>query len=412
MINSVVVVAASTVLFSSMVIVALLRKYGTVGRLSKNKHWLKAKVFFSMAYAGRAFGCSAHRQQLGFFCARYAADTIFGAVTLEVSWKAISQRSSEAIKMVRIESEDQSVFGKRTILGQHGLENAQVFSDANLAKLIDKAPKEYLFAHTMGDDCCQRESWSDLIIPEHLTGTELLEIVKRGKIWINLINIHKFDEECATVLDDLYSQLARQVPSFAPLFRKGTLLISSANAQVFYHADASPNLLWHIRGEKKVFVYPADDPHFISYEDLEKIFTREAHEEVDYDPSFDASATSYTLKPGQFISWPQNSPHRVENLGSFNVSLNTEFNTKESQRKEQIYSWHRFLRSRGWLVGEPSVAQQGVTALLKATALRVTRKLGLWQPVFKTMAYSGTVCGEAAEGFRLDSTSHQHKKTA
>lgn len=303
--------------------------------------------------------------------------------------------------MVQIEAQDQGEFGKKVIIGQHGLQAAEVFSDRNLERLLDKAPRDYLFAHTMGDDPCQRESWCDLAIPEHLSGADLLSIVKKGKIWINLINVHNFDDDCAQVLDSLYDQLAQQVPSFAPLFRKATLLISSASAQVFYHADANPNLLWHIRGEKKVFVYPTNDTDYIGLEDLEKIFTREAHEEVDYEPSFDDGAGVYTLTPGQFIHWPQNSPHRVVNLDSYNVSLNTEFNTTQSLRKEHIYCWHRFLRLRGWLSERPSTAEQGLRAFLKATALRITRKLGLWQPAFKTMTYGGEVCAEAPAGFRL-----------
>lgn len=304
--------------------------------------------------------------------------------------------------MVQVKASDRDEFGKKVIIGRHSLADAEVFSDANLAKLIDKAPREYVFAHTMGDDPCRRESWCDLTVPEQLTGAELISIVKRGKIWINLINVHKYDEECAEVLARLYQQLGEQVPRFKPLFRKATLLISSASAQVFYHADANPNLLWHIRGEKKVYIYPNNDPHYISYEDLEKIFTREIHEEVDYDPSFDEGASAYTLKPGQFIQWPQNCPHRVVNLNSYNVSLNTEFNSKESLRKEHIYSWHRFLRLRGWLSKNPNVAIAGPVAFVKAAALRITRKMGLWQPVFKTMTYGGAVCKEAPLGFTLN----------
>lgn len=314
--------------------------------------------------------------------------------------------------MIQIESKNRSEFGKKVITGQHELAGAEVFSDENLARLIDKAPREFVFAHTMGDDPCQRDSWCDLAVPKELSGLELIEIVKHGKIWINLINVHKYDTECAKVLDQLYYEIAGQVPSFQPLFRKATLLISSASAQVFYHADANPNLLWHIRGQKKVFVYPHNNPHYISYEDLEKIITREAHEEVDYDPSLDDGAGVYTLSPGQFIQWPQNSPHRVVNLDSYNVSLNTEFNTKESLRKEHIYAWHRFLRVRGWLGSNPSMAETGLVPFLKATALRITRKLGLWQPSFKTMAYGGTVCKDAPQGFRLNGEEHQQKKSA
>ncbi|MBL6432514.1 MAG: hypothetical protein HPM95_21345 [Alphaproteobacteria bacterium] len=85
--------------------------------------------------------------------------------------------------------------------------------------------------------------------------------------------------------------------------RQLRILISSPNARVYYHADVRPGLL-HIRGEKRIWLYPARTPS--SPEELERIITTAAGEEIAYDPSFDEAATVIDLTPGDGLFWPLN----------------------------------------------------------------------------------------------------------
>lgn len=98
-------------------------------------------------------------------------------------------------------------------------------------------------------------------------------------------------------------------------------MISSPTAMVYYHCDATTNILWHIRGLKRIWVYPACDERFISQRLMEDIFASVMDEEVPYDPSFDDDAVAFDLKPRDVVSWPFNAPHRIMNLGTVNVSL-------------------------------------------------------------------------------------------
>jgi hypothetical protein len=154
------------------------------------------------------------------------------------------------------------------------------------------------------------------------------------------------------------------------------VLISSPQALVYYHADAPANMLWHIRGRKRIWIYPALDPRYLAREMLEDIFAGVRHEYVPYEPSFDAAATSYDLEPGQFASWPHNAPHRVSNLEGLNVSLSTEHFTAESLQRQRVYVANRFLRTRLG-VRNPSPREDGALALVKTLSHRVAARLGL-----------------------------------
>ena len=63
-----------------------------------------------------------------------------------------------------------------------------------------------------------------------------------------------------------------------PLASRGTLLISSPRALVYYHADGPASALWHIRGRKRIWIYPALDGRYIQRELLEDIFAGVRHE--------------------------------------------------------------------------------------------------------------------------------------
>lgn len=143
---------------------------------------------------------------------------------------------------------------------------------------------------------------------------------------------------------------------------------------VYYHADAPPNILWHMQGKKRVWVYPAHDERFATQESLEKVFSRERNEDLPYSPAFDRFAEVYDLEPGQVLTWPQNGPHRVQNLEGVNVSLSTEHYTSEAQKREWVYAANRFFRS-SWHLPTRSTSIDGPAAHAKTFLFRALRKL-------------------------------------
>jgi hypothetical protein len=156
------------------------------------------------------------------------------------------------------------------------------------------------------------------------------------------------------------------------------VLISSANAQVFYHLDVALVSLWQIRGQKRVWVYPPEEP-YVGPEALEKIVLRETAEQFDFNPQWDAGAAVYDLTPGSMVTWKQNAPHRIENGPMLNVSLSIEFMTAPALLRANVIYGNGVLRRKlGWT---PALkAGAGPANLGKLLIARAAKAAGLIKP--------------------------------
>ena len=263
---------------------------------------------------------------------------------------------------------DADAFGKKTVLTHHRLHEDAMFSDDGLADLLDRYPREKLGIYTMGHDPKDfrtfRKGTADSV-----SGADLLEVAKAGRIWLNLRAVNSELSDYSAFCDDMFGELEAGTPGLNTFKRDMGVLISSPDAQVFYHLDVPLVMLWQIRGRKRVWLYPPERP-FVSDMDLERVVLRETEEEFEYDASFDAGADMYDLEPGQMVTWPQNAPHRVHNHSMMNVSLSVEFMTWPAiVRANAIYA-NGVLRRL--LKADPRIDRDGaMTQLLKAGFARV-----------------------------------------
>ncbi|WP_295682074.1 hypothetical protein [uncultured Nevskia sp.] len=266
-------------------------------------------------------------------------------------------------------------FGQQPVLGQHRLHDQALFSDDALIALLDRFPRQHLYAHSMGNDPARLEDNHRVAIGD-IDGAALLTAVKAGRLWLNLTRIDRAEAPYRQLISSLYEALSAQIPGFMPDASQGTLLISSPEALVYYHADAPASVLWHIRGRKRVWVYPALDHRYLAPELLEDIFAGVRHEYLPYLPAYDHAAVVHDLRPGQWLAWPQNAPHRVSNLDSVNVSLSTEHFTAASRRRFRVRVANRWFRIRlGFR--ELSTREDGAMAWAKTLTQRMARNLGL-----------------------------------
>jgi hypothetical protein len=65
-----------------------------------------------------------------------------------------------------------------------------------------------------------------------------------------------------------------------------------------------------------------------------------------YDPAFDRQALVFELEPGQMLTWPLNSPHKVQNEDCMNISVTTEHWTPENRRAQKVHLANAVLRHR------------------------------------------------------------------
>lgn len=275
----------------------------------------------------------------------------------------------------------------RSLLARHRLHDLDLFNDDALIDLLDRYPRNRLQAWTMGTDPLRREDWQP-VDTDDVSGKEMLEAVRSGRLWYNILRLDLFERRYRDIVDQLYAEMARAYPGFQPLSAVGTLLLSSPNAMVYYHADGPPTTLFHIRGRKRMWIYPMEE-RFVSQQLLEEIFGSAMDEEIPYSPEFDKAADVFDLTPGDMVWWPQNAPHRIENLDSLNVSLSTRYRTEESERRKLVYNANRFWR-RKLHFRQLSTRETGLTPSFKCFTYRLCRRAG-WDRESTGYVYKATI---------------------
>ena len=267
-------------------------------------------------------------------------------------------------------------FTKQNLVFQHGLHERPMFDDAGLEELLDRYPREKLGVFTMGEDPVAWTTWRKGSAGG-LSGSKLLEAAQAGRIWLNLRATNDYLPEYAALGEEIFAEKQAQT-GVRTMKRDLGMLISSANAQVFYHLDVPLVSLWQLRGRKKVWVYPVADP-YVGQEVLERIVLKETAEQFTFDPAWDAGAQAYDLTPGTMVPWAQNAPHRIENGPMLNVSLSIEIMTPQALMRANVIYANGVMRRR--LGARPRV-QDGFTpvGLGKVAVARAAKALKLQTP--------------------------------
>lgn len=231
----------------------------------------------------------------------------------------------------------------------HDLLKTGLFDDEALVQLLDRYPTEDIHVTTMAPSSGPEQDVNNWRVgtTEGVSGEQILRAVRNGRLWLNIKRLAENAPVYQALMSTLYQELSSQLACPSPAWQRATLLVSSPTTSVYYHADSIPNLLWHIRGHKTVFVYPHSNFKFASQQQLELICSGKREERLNYRPEFENSAQRIDLKPGQALLWPQHSPHRVVNTSGLNVSLSTEHITPEARHKVNQFRANRLLRKLG-----------------------------------------------------------------
>lgn len=265
-------------------------------------------------------------------------------------------------------------FTKELVVTPHNLHERKMFSDDGLADLLDRYPREAFNLYTMDNTPFgAKESFRRGVVGD-LSGEEILEAVRRGMLWVNLRRANDHVEEYEALCDEMFGEIDTRTPGVKTFKRDVGVLISSPNARVFYHLDIPLVSLWQIKGEKTMYVYPADAP-YVRDDQLEGIVLGETEEEIDYTPDFDAGAEIVKMTPGTMASWPQNAPHRIDNGDCVNVSLSCEFLTMPALVRANALYTNGVLRRR--YGKSPEIANDGVAKrYAKAAIARIHKLVG------------------------------------
>ncbi len=263
-------------------------------------------------------------------------------------------------------------FTQKDYLANHNIHNNQIFSDEGLIDLINSYPEESLEVFTMGHNPCDPSEWA-LGRRNNLDGRQLLDAVKNGRVWLNLRKTNSAVPATQKICDALFGEI-KEKTGVGTMKHDIGLLISSPNAQVYYHADMPLVMLVQLRGIKKVYLYPPKSP-YIKDSELEALALRAKDENLSFDADFDKDAFVHDLKPGEFLTWKQNAPHRIVNHDCVNVSLSIEFmTTKAAWRANVLYANGCLRRFFGL---NPSIEKSNkIIEIFKVVYARIIKAMG------------------------------------
>lgn len=257
---------------------------------------------------------------------------------------------------------------------KHRLHQHPLFSFEALADLIDGYPREHYALVEMGAQGSPRRLWREGDIGG-LPGKQVIDAIRQGRMWLNLRNVAHVASPYAVMLKEIFDEISERVPGYDTFNHTSGILISSPNAQVYYHADLPGQSLWQIHGSKRVFVYP-NTPPFLTPEQLENIALFEVEVDMRYDPGYDRHARVFEIVGGEMLHWPLNAPHRVENLDCLNVSMTVEYWTQAIRRRQMINMANGILRHKLGIAPK-SLETTGVGFWAKAALQAGVKRAGL-----------------------------------
>lgn len=226
---------------------------------------------------------------------------------------------------------------------QHDL--AGFADDERLAQVLHRYPAE-LFDINRYDYDDQGGHTLTTGARGRLSGAELLKAIQNGHLWVNLRAVQDGWPELWAAAMTEFRRIEATVPGLKAVRNAGQLILSSPRSGAPYHFDAAGVVLFHMRGRKRVFVYPGDETH-LPERSMEQVVALQTTEEIPYRPDFEADARIIDLEPGQALTWPLYAPHRVRNLDRFCVSLSMDFQTWGSRFRNGALYTNAVLRQRG-----------------------------------------------------------------
>ncbi len=262
-----------------------------------------------------------------------------------------------------------ALWGHQPVRLAHTMHQSPAFSLDHLAQLIERYPREHYSLMQTGLKDGKR-IWRHGDIG-NFNGRQVIDAISKGGLWLNLRMASEIDSRYHDLLAQMFQEIEAKVPGFAaPKFDAG-ILISAPEAKVPYHADLPGQGLIQIAGRKRVWIYPPTEP-FLTTKFLEDVQLFEREMDIPYFEWYDRHALVIDLEPGQMLNWALNAPHRVENLGTVNISMTVQFENEPIRRARIVNLANGLLRNRfGY---EPkSRALNGPTFWAKAVLQRALR---------------------------------------
>lgn len=260
---------------------------------------------------------------------------------------AIPERFASESKLIEGNPDFQTKFDRSSFSFRHRLAGHPVFSLDRLMELAqetqDTRPYD-LYYDAGAIDVNQR--WDSTPKPE-FSARDAIQRIENCGAWIVLKRADK-NPEYAAVLQECLAELQEFTGlNLAQVMKvqEVILFVTSPKRVTTYHIDRECSLLLQIQGEKRISIFDRNDRAVLSEEEIERFWSVD-HNAPRYKPELQDHATVYEMRPGVGVHIPVNAPHWVQNGDNISVSLNVNFQYRDTMRAN-LYRLNFILRKMG-----------------------------------------------------------------
>ncbi len=253
---------------------------------------------------------------------------------------------------------------------EHGIP-LYLASDEALIHILDRYPEE-LFDINCYDFDAEGQVSLTTGTRGRADGRTVLNAIKAGRLWVNLRSCEDAHPGLWAEVQLAFQRLAPELGGKGAKKMTGQLILSSPTTRVPFHFDAAGVVLFHLRGVKRVWVYPNTEA-FLPQDAMEQVIMRTTTEELPYSRIMDGAAWRFDVVPGEALTWPLYAPHRVENQEGLCVSLSMDYQTWGSRITTGAHRANGVLRRWGWKIQPMPQTNWLHRTVLWAAALAFTR---------------------------------------
>jgi hypothetical protein len=190
------------------------------------------------------------------------------------------------------------------------------------------------------------ERWDEIERPK-FSAADAIHRIEQCGAWIALKHAER-DPDYKKVLDECMAELGELTGLAIDKIMKVQeviMFITSPKRVTTYHIDRECSILLQIQGDKEISIFHRDDRVVLPEKDIELFWTVD-NNAPRYNPALQERATVYQLTPGSAVHIPVNFPHWLQNGDNISVSLNINFQYRDSMRAN-VYRAKFLLRKLG-----------------------------------------------------------------
>src|SRR5215472_7473535 len=237
---------------------------------------------------------------------------------------------------------NQASFAFQHNLGKHPLFRLERLME--LARVTEQTRPRDLYYDA--GDVGVNQRWDETPKPQ-FTAADAIRRIENCGAWIVLKHAERDPayqqvlEECMRELEALTGLSIAKVMKIQEVI----LFITSPKRVTTYHIDRECSILLQIQGDKQISIFHRDDRQVLPERDIERFWSVD-NNAPRYNPALEDRARVYQLTPGSGVHIPVNFPHWLQNSDNISVSLNINFQYRDSMRAN-VYRANFLLRKLG-----------------------------------------------------------------